>query len=902
MRFVYFGIYDPEFSRNRIYMRALRDAGHSIIECRDVSPGPLKYFRLAWCLLRLGGSYDALIVGYPGHVVVPIARIFSRAPVIVDLLGSYSDALTQSHGASRIKKLVFSIVDWMAIWCADRVLVESKAQKHYLSSRFGRVDAYDVVYTGVDESVFFRRERKEPSEKFIVLFRGRLTPESGILHILEAANLLKSHEDIEFRIVGYGRMLAETQATIKEKDLSNVTLISHHMSFDEMRQLMKDADVSLGQFEDNQRLNRTIPHKAFESAAMGIPYITGYSGAVGELLVDNQSCRMVETANGKAIADAILELKEDSDTRERLVEAASTAFAAKASQSVIAKTIVSIVPESSKIHRSMMVLLLILAVFTLIRLPGLDLPYHQDEWKNAHMVRVGIEGGLSAHPPLMELIYTWSGAIFGADNLRLMPLVFGVLSAWLLYVVVRRRVSVAAACWATGLYAISMYGVLASLMLDMDGTILPAFFLAAVYAYDRFMDADMQRKKRWLAILFGVIALGCMTKLSFVLVPGALLLDYLWSMRERFTARLLAYAAAFCVIGAAFLAIALAVADWFMPAFDLAPTISHATSYVRFQGRGYMQIIIQAVKAVFYLSPLLLFAPFLATKEDLEKNRIFIIYGILGFIFYFILFDFSQGALDKYLMYSIVPLAALSGTALAGVFAHRERIRMRMGVLIGLISSVILVVLAFLPHEVIPLYPKTAWPHAVATGHWNILMPFTGGNGPLGFYMSFLFMAGAFFISAVIILIATMYPRFRTGMVTALVIVGISYNAFFIQEYFWGSMYGSSSAVLAESIAYIEQDPNAPSIITHADAGAYELNTIGKYAGRFYAVPAYQEEHRERFLQHDGWYLVVDVPLLSDGGFYRPYFDACTTLFETQSGVIKGYVYDCAESDPYAIP
>lgn len=906
MRFVYFGIYDPEFSRNRIYMRALRVAGHEIIECRNVAPGPIKYARLAWGLLRIRQSYDALIVGYPGHVVVPIARLFSRAPVIVDLLGSFSDALTLSHGASRPKKFLFTAIDWLAIWCADRVLVESEAQKRYLISRFGRAGVYDVVYTGVDESIFFRRQRKEAGEKFVVLFRGRLTPESGILHILEAARLLKDHQNVEFRILGYGHLLKPVEAAIHEKRLTNVVLISRHLSFEEMRGYMLDADVSLGQFEDNSRLNRTIPHKAFESAAMGIPYITGYSGAVAELLDDNKSCRMVATANGRAIADAILELKDNSAKREQLVDGAATAFTVKASQSIIARTIAVSVPSHSTIVRRLIVaVFLMLAAFTLIRLPGLSLPYHQDEWKNAQMVRVGLEGGLSAHPPLMELIYQRSGDVFGADSLRLMPLVFGVLSAWFLYAVVHRRAGWSAALWSTALYAVSMYGVLASLMLDMDGTILPAFFLAAVYAYDRYMDRDASHKAWWLGALFVAIVLGFMTKLSFVLVPGALLLDYLWRMRQRFSTlstRFLAYIASLFVAGGGVLVIALIIADKFLLAFDLGPTIAHATSYVRFEGRGYMQIIIQAVKAIFYLSPLLVLAPFLATKESLENNRIFIIYGILGFIFYFILFDFSQGALDKYLMYSIVPLAALSGTVLAAMFAGREWKDVKTGLLIGLAVTIVLFALAFLPHEVIPLHPKTAWPQAVATGHWNILMPFTGGNGPLGFYMSFIFMAAAFFVSMILVLVAKMSVQFRLSAVTALVVIGVAYNALFIQEYFWGGMYGSSSVVLAETLGYIKEQSDAPSIITHADAGAYELSTIGKYAGRFYAVPAYAAEHRERFSQHDGWYLVIDVPLLNERGFYRSFFNTCNPLFETQSGAIKGYVYDCADSDPYAIP
>src|SRR3989344_4051295 len=207
-------------------------------------------------------------------------------------------------------------------------------------------------------------------------------------------------------------------------------------------------------------------------------------------------------------------------------------------------------------HRKRELLLLagLLLIFVAIRMPGLSLPYYQDEWKNAEMVRTHIVGGLSAHTPLM----------------------FGTLSAWLLYAVVRRRAGVVAALYATGLYAVSAYGVLASLMLDMDGTILPAFFLASVYAYDRFRDATSTSVSyAWLSVLALALVAGFLTKLSFVLVLGALVLDYLFEVRHRLTRGLLVRAA-FAAAACAGIAVAtIAGAPLFIPSFHESQTVVH---------------------------------------------------------------------------------------------------------------------------------------------------------------------------------------------------------------------------------------------------------------------------------------------------------------------------------------
>ncbi len=558
-------------------------------------------------------------------------------------------------------------------------------------------------------------------------------------------------------------------------------------------------------------------------------------------------------------------------------------------------------PTISRIgRREILAALILLAVFIAIRVQGLSLPYHQDEWKNAEMVRSNIVGGLSAHPPLLELIYRWSGDIVGADNLRLMPLAFGVISAWLLYAVVRRRAGIPAAIATMGLYAISAYSVLASLMLDMDGTILPTLFLAAIYAYDRFRDATSSRRYLWLAGVGAALLLGLLTKLSFVLVVGALALDYLIEVRHRLTRGFLIRTLLAIIGCGAIAAIAIANAHFLIPSFDVSKTIAHALYYAGLEGRGYLQILIQAVKALFYLSPLLVVPLIFLSKDTFAKNRIFFVYLGLGAFFYFVLFDFSQGALDKYLMFTIVPLAAIVGTILAGALKGLTVRSLAGGVIFGGVCATILTALNLLSPSVLPLYPKTEWLSAIAAGNWNILMPFTGGNGPIGVYVSFLVLAFGFGVSAALALLARYVPRVRHALLVALIVVGVAFNAIFIEEYFFGRINGSAPMVLRASLAYV-QDSDVKGIITHADTGAYELKGMGKYAGRFYAVPGYEEGHKLLFSSFSGNYLVVDVPKLNEDGFYAKFFSTCTVKFATSSGVISAHVYYCPHSDPYAI-
>lgn len=343
MKILYFGIYDPNFGRNRVYMKGLREQDVEVIECRDDSKGFLKYWRL-WKKHRAIGSYDAMIVGYPGHLVVPLAKLISRKPVIADLLGSMADAESNSRNTGFLRRAKSALIDWLAVRCADSILLESEAQKRFFEKRFGPSKKYRVLYTGADDSIF-SCNLTEKKKSFIVLFRGRLTPESGIIHILEAARLLKGEKGIRFRIIGFGQLLSRVKEIIVRDELTNIELISDFLPEETLCEKMCESSLSLGQFEDNPRLARTIPHKAFESFAMGIPYLSGDAPAIREIVTDGETGFLVPLADPSALADKIHVLRDDPVALTRIGKAANAAYKERFSSRALATELLRHIPS-----------------------------------------------------------------------------------------------------------------------------------------------------------------------------------------------------------------------------------------------------------------------------------------------------------------------------------------------------------------------------------------------------------------------------------------------------------------------------------------------------------------------------------------------------------------------------
>ncbi|MEK7116798.1 MAG: glycosyltransferase family 39 protein [Patescibacteria group bacterium] len=554
------------------------------------------------------------------------------------------------------------------------------------------------------------------------------------------------------------------------------------------------------------------------------------------------------------------------------------------------------------ISKEIKIILAILLVFIVVRLPGVSLPYHQDEWKNVNSSSSVQSAGLffgHGHPPLMQVWFVTGYALFGENQFRMFPLLFSLGTALLLFFIARRRFGETAALFATALFTLSFYSIWGSLMADVDGSVIPFFFLLTVYLYDKLNSAtDSKSIKKWLTALILVCLIGFLIKLSFILVIGTLFADFLWNNRKTLTFQsLLKYCVGMFSFGFLYLII-LYFIQVIYPTFSIDFMLGHAEDYTDKLGRNWIQIVVQGIKAVFYLSPLLIVPLLFTSKEVFKQTRIFFWYLIFGFIFYFALFDFSRGALDKYLMFVIAPLAIISGAIIAKIFRAEDfswrKLKWPIGLAIML--AIILMAANFLSHSVMPLYPKTEWFSRVLQGRWNFLNPFNGGSGPLGFYVSFLFIAVFFIISLTFGLIGLIKRKWRPACIIFILIIGVVYNAVFAEELMFGKINGNAPQVLRDSVAFIKKSDSIKRVITYNDTGNQYLSAIKKYEGRIYATPDSESGYKKRFSEFNGQYLIIDIPHLYENGFYGKFFTKCRVLFETASGRITGRVYDCPNS------
>jgi len=342
----YFGTYEPDYPRNAVLIAGLREHGVEVLEFQTDLPrmtaaemaGVRGGARLAAgvaaahaCLLaqhRRSLDVNAVIVGYPGHFLVPFGAVlaaFRRARLVFDPLVSLHDtfagdrALVRSGGA---KAGAVRAVDEVAFRLPRLVLADTWAHAAYYQETFGLArDRLAVVPVGAlpEPRADGSARALAHGEPLTVLQYGKWSPLHGAATVLAAAELLRA-EPIRFVLIGEGQLSGELRGEIAARGLANIEWLGQ-LPATELRSHTLAADVCLGVFGGSDKAARVVPNKAYDALACGRPLVTADSAGAREWLRDGESALLTPAGDAAALAAALRRLLDESE-RARLGEGA----------------------------------------------------------------------------------------------------------------------------------------------------------------------------------------------------------------------------------------------------------------------------------------------------------------------------------------------------------------------------------------------------------------------------------------------------------------------------------------------------------------------------------------------------------------------------------------------------
>jgi glycosyltransferase involved in cell wall biosynthesis len=295
------------------------------------SAGPGRALRLAAAearlLVRRPRGFDALVVGYPGHLDLPAAKRVARGrPVVFNPLVSLADTFVSDRRRFRAGSLAaraLETIDRRAFRSAELVVADTEAHARFFAE-LGGLDEVAVCFVGAEERLF--EPGWQPPRNFVALFVGKLIPLQGVETILGAAHLAP---EIPFRIVGGGQLTPLLVG--RPPNVEHIPWVRYELLPDELLR----AGCALGIFGTTGKAQRVIPNKAFQALACGTPLVTADTPASRELLVHDESALLVPGGDAGALADAVRRLAGDPGLAIRIGAGGRATYEAKASEVVL---------------------------------------------------------------------------------------------------------------------------------------------------------------------------------------------------------------------------------------------------------------------------------------------------------------------------------------------------------------------------------------------------------------------------------------------------------------------------------------------------------------------------------------------------------------------------------------
>ena len=275
-------------------------------------------------LRRPRRDFDALVVGYPGHLDLPAAkRAANGRPVIFNPLVSLADTLVcdrRRFRAGSVPARVLGAVDRAAFRTADLVVADTAAH----AALFNRLGArrVEVCFVGAEERVF--RPGWQMLEPFTALFVGKLIPLHGIETVCEAARLAP---EIRFRVIGSGQL----EHVLAQRP-PNVDWVPW-VEYSRLPEQLWGCGCALGIFGTSEKAQRVIPNKVFQALACGAPVVTADTPAIRELGEDGPL--LVPRGDAPALADSVRELARDASLRAGIAARGRATYEARASEAIL---------------------------------------------------------------------------------------------------------------------------------------------------------------------------------------------------------------------------------------------------------------------------------------------------------------------------------------------------------------------------------------------------------------------------------------------------------------------------------------------------------------------------------------------------------------------------------------
>lgn len=250
-----------------------------------------------------------------------LVKKVKRIPLVYNLQDIFPDSLVGT-GLAKKEGLLWKIgrvIENYTYRNADKIIVISEDFKKNIMAKGVPEDKIVVIYNWVDEvavvdvprekNVLFDRYGLDRN-KFYVTYNGNIGLTQNLDMLMEVVKTLETNENIQFVLVGNGAYKENLQQIIKDRNITNVTMIPFQ-PYEEISHVFSLGDVSLVISKPGVGAN-SVPSKTWSIMSASRPVLANFDENELKSIIEKNHCGIFTKASDKvAFTDAILKLYND---------------------------------------------------------------------------------------------------------------------------------------------------------------------------------------------------------------------------------------------------------------------------------------------------------------------------------------------------------------------------------------------------------------------------------------------------------------------------------------------------------------------------------------------------------------------------------------------------------------
>ena len=308
-------MFDGHLEIHRFSM--FREGKNPIVRALRYSLCWIKQFYYGWATKNVDVIYLASTPPIQG-MLGGILRKIKNVPFVYNLQDIFPDSLVGT-GLAKKDGLLWKIgrlIENFTYRNADKIIVISEDFKRNIMAKGVPEEKIEVIYNWVDEQAVVDIPRSENKlfdkyglnrSKFYITYCGNIGLTQNMDMLMESAKALESNEDIQFVLIGNGAYREKLDQIIKNRNISNVTLLPFQ-PYEDISHVFSLGDVGLVISKPGVGEN-SVPSKTWSIMSASRPVLVNFDENELKDIVTKNECGIFTKAGDKvAFTDAILKL------------------------------------------------------------------------------------------------------------------------------------------------------------------------------------------------------------------------------------------------------------------------------------------------------------------------------------------------------------------------------------------------------------------------------------------------------------------------------------------------------------------------------------------------------------------------------------------------------------------